>query len=191
MRFLTILVLLAASSFVVAQPPGCVNVPRSEWESVVAKLEQVPEHRSAAAEFRSFDAKYYKGNDMLPVYTDSWPVWKDRAKNGKTAMERVNSKRATRGLRPFVEDPVLTAAAQKCADYRAANNIYGHSRDFDWIPPGHPHGPAGCEGFACWDVATTQLFGGWGSCCEDENWTHAGAGMVIRNGHCFMELIVR
>lgn len=53
------------------------------------------------------------------------------------ALEEVNAKRRQRGLRPFLRDDGLVAAALNCARVRAANRIRGHTaNDFAYLPSG-------------------------------------------------------
>jgi hypothetical protein len=104
---------------------------------------------------------------------------------GTAALEEVNAARAARGLRPFVEDPSLTEAADAAAAYRADRFIAGHTgNDFAFLPNGAQATASGC---AAWP----DHFG-WGSCCTYENWTYAGAGWVRgRDGRRYMHLFVR
>jgi hypothetical protein len=104
---------------------------------------------------------------------------------GENALAEVNATRAARGLRPFVEDPNLTAAAVAAADYRAAYRIAGHtSNDFAFLPAGCFCPAAGC---AAWEPSW-----GWGSCCTYENWTYAGAAYAMgSDGRRYMHLYVR
>ena len=101
------------------------------------------------------------------------------------ALDEVNAVRAARGLRPFIRDDNLTAAAGSCAEFRAARLIEGHtSNDFAALPPG---GYASSSGCAAWPQGM-----GWGSCCTYENYTYAGAAYSIgRDGRRYMHLFVR
>lgn len=102
-----------------------------------------------------------------------------------SALAECNARRASHGLPAFVEDPALTAAAKAAADFRAANLISGHTgNDFQFLPPGVHAEAAGC---AAWEPGW-----GWGSCCSDDNYRFAGAGVAIgRDGKRYMHLFVR
>jgi hypothetical protein len=101
------------------------------------------------------------------------------------ALDEVNATRATRGLRPFVRDDNLTAAAATCAEFRAARLIAGHtSNDFAALPAGTSAASAGC---GAWEPGT-----GWGTCCTYESYTYAGAAYAMgRDGKRYMHLFVR
>jgi hypothetical protein len=101
------------------------------------------------------------------------------------AITEVNAARAARGLPPFIHDPVLSQAAQSCADTRARFGIAGHTaNDFAALSPGSSARAAGC---AAWEPGL-----GWGSCCTYEAYTYAGAAVAIGNdGRRYMHLFVR
>jgi hypothetical protein len=104
------------------------------------------------------------------------------------ALDEVNAYRAKKGLRPFVEDPGLTAAAASAADYKAARHIFGHlmkgAGDFRFLPPGVHADAAGC-------AAYTPSHG-WMSCCADDNYKYAGAAFAWGDdGKRYMNLFVR
>jgi hypothetical protein len=101
------------------------------------------------------------------------------------ALDEVNAARAARGLRPFIRDPYLTAAAVSCAEFRAARLIEGHTgNDFAAVPPGGMATSAGC---AAWEPGM-----GWGSCCTYEGYTYGGAAYAMgRDGRRYMHLFVR
>ena len=106
----------------------------------------------------------------------------------ETPMAAVNARRARTGLPPFVEDPLLSQAAQAAAEYRAANLIEGHvgggTGDFSFLPSGAVARAAGC---AAWPPHL-----GWGSCCMEDRCTYAGAGWAMgRDGRRYMHLFVR
>ena len=83
-------------------------------------------------------------------------------------LDEVNAKRAARGLRPFVRDEGLTQAARACAQFRAANGLFGHtSNDFAFVPAGTSASSAGCAAY--------PASYGWMSCCVYDNNTYAGA----------------
>lgn len=104
---------------------------------------------------------------------------------GADALDEVNTARARRGLRPFIRDNGLSQAAESCAQFRAANLIKGHSaNDFSYVPAGTTASAAGC---AAWTPDW-----GWGACCTYENWTYAGAAVVMgRDGRRYNHLYVR
>lgn len=101
------------------------------------------------------------------------------------ALAEVNAKRAARGLRPLIPDPLLTEGAGRVAAFRAARGIDGHSpNDFSFLPPGANASSAGC---AAWPAHM-----GWGSCCIYDNATYGGAAWVMgRDGRRFMHLFLR
>jgi hypothetical protein len=100
------------------------------------------------------------------------------------ALIEVNNERAKRGLRPFIEDKLLTQAARKAAGIRAANLIEGHINDFACLPPGARADAAGC---AAWPASM-----GWGSCCTYDNYLYAGAAWDTgSDGQRYMHLFVR
>jgi hypothetical protein len=104
---------------------------------------------------------------------------------GNDALAEVNAARARRGLRPFQHDPMLTVAAQACAERRAAGRISGHlPSDFAYLPSGTSARAAGCGALnSSW---------GWGTCCTYENYTYAGAAWVMgSDGRRYMHLFVR
>jgi hypothetical protein len=100
-------------------------------------------------------------------------------------LDEVNAKRAARGLRPFVRDENLTQAARACAEFRAANGLFGHtSNDFSFVPAGTSATSAGCAAY--------PASYGWMSCCVYENYTYGGAAAVTgRDGKRYMHLFVR
>jgi hypothetical protein len=104
------------------------------------------------------------------------------------ALDEVNARRASRGLRPFVKDPGLTQAAATCAKIRAASFIDGHlgggMSDFSYLPAGVSASAAGC--------GALEPSWGWGTCCMDDNYTYGGAAWVMgANGKRYMHLFVR
>jgi hypothetical protein len=101
------------------------------------------------------------------------------------ALDEVNAARAARGLRPFIRDAQLTAAAAAGAEFRAARLIAGHTaNDFAALPPGASATSSGC---AAWEPGF-----GWGSCCTYEQYTYAGAAYATgRDGRRYMHLFVR
>jgi hypothetical protein len=104
---------------------------------------------------------------------------------GNDALAEVNAARARRGLRPFQHDPMLTVAAQACAERRAASRISGHlPSDFAYLPSGTSARAAGCGALnSSW---------GWATCCTYENYTYAGAAVVMgSDGRRYMHLFVR
>jgi hypothetical protein len=115
--------------------------------------------------------------------TPGYGWWRYKLPTG--ALAEVNAARAARGLRPFVEDAGLTAAAQGAAEFRAAKLIAGHTEnDFAFVPAGCSASAAGC---AAWEPGL-----GWGACCSYEQWTYAGAAWSLgRDGRRYMHLFVR
>ncbi len=114
-----------------------------------------------------------------------WKATTTPATVGPTALEEVNARRARSGLPPFVEDPLLTQAAEAAAEYRAARLMAGHtSNDFAFVPAGGHAKAAGC---AAWEPSW-----GWGSCCVEDHAQAAGAGWRMgRDGRRYMHLFVR
>jgi hypothetical protein len=103
-------------------------------------------------------------------------------------LDELNAKRAARGLRPYVRDDGLTAAAHACASYRATYRIFGHAPgrmgDFAFLPAGVSADSAGCAAY--------PPEYGWLSCCMWENASHAGAAWVMgADGRRFMHVFVR
>lgn len=100
------------------------------------------------------------------------------------ALAEVNAKRAARGLRPFVHDPLLTQAAERCAAFRAEHGLFGHtSNDFAFLH--------GCSASAAGCAAYPASYG-WLSCCTYDNYTYAGAAYVYgKDGRRFMHLFVK
>jgi len=121
------------------------------------------------------------------VYKDSpAPAPTPSTYNGSSdALDEVNAYRAKRGLPPFQRDELLTQAAQKAASIRASKLIAGHlNSDFDCLPPGAQADAAGC--------GALEDSWGWGTCCSDENYAHAGAAWVRgSDGKRYMHLFVR
>lgn len=102
------------------------------------------------------------------------------------ALDEVNAYRAKRGLPPFVRDPQLTEAALKAAQQRASRGIHGHlpESDFTCLPPGASADAAGC--------GALEDSWGWGTCCMDDHYSHAGAAWVRgADGLRYMHLFVR
>jgi hypothetical protein len=100
-------------------------------------------------------------------------------------LDEVNALRAARGLRPLVRDEGLTQAARGCAQFRAANLLFGHTaNDFAFVPAGSFAHSAGCAAYPASD--------GWLSCCVYDNYTYGGAAWVTgRDGKRYMHLYVR
>ena len=101
-----------------------------------------------------------------------------------TALDEVNAKRAARGLRPFAHDPLLTAAAERCAAFRAERRLFGHTQnDFAFLQ-GASAQAAGCAAYSAEY--------GWLSCCTYDGYTYAGAAYVVgADSKRYMHLFVR
>lgn len=120
------------------------------------------------------------------VYGDSPAPAPAPSYNGsRDAIDEVNAYRAKLGLAPFQRDELLTQAAQKAAEIRARRGIAGHlDSDFDCLPPGGQADAAGC--------GALEDSWGWGTCCMDGNYAHAGAAWVRgSDGKRYMHLFVR
>jgi len=104
---------------------------------------------------------------------------------GEDALEEVNFVRKRRGLQPFIRDALLTLAARRAAQERAASLCAGHTaNDFGYLPAGGSAAAAGC---AAWTPDW-----GWGACCTYDSYTYAGAAWVMgRDGRRYMHLFVR
>jgi len=127
-------------------------------------------------------ASVRKQVEYQPVETENYSA---SVEGSNDALDEVNAARARRGLRPFLPDPLLTQAAQRCAEIRAARRIHGHlSNDFAHLPPGAHADAAGC--------GALEPSWGWGTCCTYENHTYAGAAWVMgSDGRRYMHLFVR
>lgn len=104
---------------------------------------------------------------------------------GADALSEVNAARASRGLRPYVNDSLLNQAAQAAAKARAACRCAGHTQnDFSYVPSGGWATSAGC---AAWEPSW-----GWGACCTYDHYTYAGAAWAMgSDGKRYMHLFVR
>lgn len=99
------------------------------------------------------------------------------------ALYEVNAARVRRGLRPFVEDPHLTAGAYRVAEYRASRGMAGHTHN-DFAIGGVSASAGGC--------GALEPSWGWGTCCTYDNHTYAGAATVMgRDGKRYMQIFVR
>lgn len=116
-------------------------------------------------------------NGNCTVVTSSRPIL--------DALEEVNALRRLRGLLPFRRNDNLTVAAQRCAEYRAARRIDGHtSNDFQFIPPGESAVAAGS--------GALEPSWGWGTCCTFDGYQEAGAAYVMGDdGKRYMQLFVK
>lgn len=106
------------------------------------------------------------------------------------ALAEVNAARAQRGLRPYVNDPVLNEAARKCAAWRAERLCDGHCAlpegDFTFLKPVYPVGTC-AGGCAAWEPSW-----GWGSCGTFDNYTYCGAAWVMgKDGRRYMHQFLR
>ena len=100
------------------------------------------------------------------------------------ALDEVNRQRAEHGLHAYLRDDGLMLAAAKCAAYRAANGIRGHTNnDFNFLPKGAFSNHAGC---AAWQS-------GFGACfIFDSGFKYAGAAYSIGpDGLRFCQIFVR
>jgi hypothetical protein len=132
------------------------------------------------------DGGYAVGSTWAPpANSGNVPATATQCDPGDDALAEVNARRARRGLRAFIRDEGLTAAAIRAAQYRATYRIAGHSsNDFAFLPAGSLASAAGC---AAWEPSW-----GWGSCCSEENWTYAGASWAMgSDGRRYMHLFVR
>jgi hypothetical protein len=107
---------------------------------------------------------------------------------GEDALAEVNAKRAARGLRPYLHDPLLTQAARACAAFRAQHRLFGHVMtgrgDFGFLPPGARCAATGCAAY--------PASYGWMSCCVNDSYTYAGAAWVMGvDGKRYMSLFCR
>jgi hypothetical protein len=106
------------------------------------------------------------------------------------ALAEVNAARAQRGLKPYVNDPVLNAAARKCAEWRAARLCEGHCSlpqgDFTFLEPVYPVGTC-VGGCAAWEPSW-----GWGACATYDGYTYCGAAWKLgADGKRYMHLFCR
>lgn len=106
-------------------------------------------------------------------------------KECQDAIDEVNEHRARLRLPPFIRDSKLCQAAYAAARNRAQNHNAGHtSNDFAFLPDGGHATAAGCGAWMPGD--------GWGTCCAEGAYTHAGAAWVIgSDGRRYMHLFVR
>mgnify|MGYP000078239018 CR=1 FL=1 len=103
----------------------------------------------------------------------------------KDALDEVNATRAQRGLRPYINDPLLAQGALACARVRAQQHNAGHtSNDFAYLPSGAQATVGGC---AAWTPDW-----GWGACATYDNYTYCGAAWVLgSDGRRYMHLFCR
>lgn len=131
--------------------------------------------------------RWRRSQQWQPVYQQVQPAPVQQATGQEVpdALDEVNKYRASRGLKPFIKDELLTKAAFACARIRARNQIHGHlSSDFDHLPPGGQATAAGCGALdPSW---------GWATCCMDDPYTYAGAAWVMgADGRRYIHLFVR
>ncbi len=103
------------------------------------------------------------------------------------ALDEVNALRRARGIPELVFDATLAEAAQKCAEWRAARGVSGHTpNDFDFLPDRN-YRLAVATGCAAWDVgdrfAACGLF--------DPKYKVAGAAVVEKNGKRYTHVFYR
>jgi hypothetical protein len=190
MRTFTIFCLLALVSPALgdAREPA-EKMPVYSWQIVPGYTNQVALYNGdqQIGAYRFTDKTYFaRGADgwfkqeKCPTAQPAKPVTES-----EDALDEVNAKRSSLGLKPYIKDPKLALAAVNCARYRAANLIRGHTDDFAFLPAGSNCNTAGCG-------ALTPDWG-WQSCCDDESqWTYAGAAWVMgSDGRRYMHLFVR
>lgn len=89
------------------------------------------------------------------------------------ALSEVNTARRFRGLRPYILDAALTRAAERCAAFRAARRIPGHTaNDFQFLEPGAFAVAGGA------DAGGVRPFEPFRACCMYDSYTYAGAARV-------------
>lgn len=104
------------------------------------------------------------------------------------ALAEVNAKRAARGLRPYLPDPLLAEGAARLAAARAARLQFGHFTgglgDFAHLPPGAVAAATGCGAY--------PPSYGWMTCATYDGYTHAGAAWAAgADGKRYMHLVCR
>ena len=101
------------------------------------------------------------------------------------ALDVVNAQRAARGLRPYLRDDGLAAAAHAAAAHRAERRLFGHTEnDFRFLPVGARATAAGCAAY--------PAHYGFMACATYENHTYAGAASVTGpDGRVYHHLVVR
>jgi hypothetical protein len=129
--------------------------------------------------------EYVAGYSPVTPTNDSGVSSDPASLSAGDGLDEVNAKRAASGLRPFIRDEGLTQAARACAQFRAANGLFGHTgNDFAFVPAGTSASSAGCAAY--------PASYGWMSCCTYDNYTYAGAAWVTgRDGQRYMHLFVR
>lgn len=129
-----------------------------------------------------YNAATVQAGSAGAVETDGW-----RFETGGyvEALNEVNAVRAARGLNALIPDAALTEAAGRCAQYRAARLVFGHTpNDFAFMPAGGFARAAGCAAYPPVD--------GWLSCCMWDRATYGGAAWVMgADGKRYMHLFVR
>ena len=126
----------------------------------------------------------------MPAVTTTTTTFATASNNSNgsdDALAEVNAKRATKGLRPLLPDPLLTQGALACAKQRAARHISGHlpESDFSYLPSGGHATAAGC--------GALEDSWGWETCCyDDPKYTYCGAAWVRgSDGLRYMHVMVR
>ena len=179
-------VLIAVSLFVIAlQPVADAGLFR---RGVRTNAVAVPKYSAKSVQTASFVQPAQPVAAVPSVQSDQVVVASHVEPSVATvpdALAEVNAARARRGLRPFLHDPLLTHAAQQCAQIRASRRIAGHlPNDFAYVPAGTSARSAGC--------GAMEPSWGWGTCCTYENYTYAGAAWVMgADGKRYMHLFVR
>lgn len=110
-----------------------------------------------------------------------------KTRSTSAAFECVNNQRARKGLRPFAWNESLARAAEKCAAFKAAHCLSGHtSNDFGFIDDGAQCVATGADGSK---IPANDP--NWWTCCMDENYPYAGAGMAVgADGNKYYSLFV-
>lgn len=147
------------------------------------KLIDIPDKDGSVYHVPADDAALIAAVKAKIAGTAAKPIAAKESKSDGSALADLNRQRAARGLKPYIEDPALTQAAEAAAQYRAARGIAGHCNDFSFLPTGVRATAAGC--------AANDAHYGFMACCCWENYTYAGAAWVNVGGRLFCHLFVR
>ncbi len=103
-------------------------------------------------------------------------------------LDEINAWRATKGLPPFIRDEMFTESAQRCADYRAAHLLEGHTyMDHQFLSD-----KSGITKIAsgCAKRSPGERFNSCG--IEKTVYTRCGAAVAIgRDGQVYMQVFLR